>query len=120
MNIMTDPQQSINIALRDTIAAHPKAAGIAPGTGIGKLIHNLIYMPNWLQVVIILGGAALLLLLWRLDSRDRNNPDTGEPEANGSLHIVYVIVMVLLAVLILVTLFGVLAGTYLMTVNQTF
>lgn len=120
MSIMTHTQQNTGLALRDTIAAHPKAAGIAPGTGIGKLIHGLIYMPNWLQVVIILGGATLLLLLWRLDSRGRHSPDTGEPEANGPRHIVFTVVMALLAVLILATLFGAFAGTYLMTVNQTF
>lgn len=121
MNTMTDPQQTIAAALRNHADMHPQtAAGISSSTGFGKLIHNLIYMPGWLQVIIILGGAAMVLLLWRLDSRDRLNPETGEQETNGTLHIVYLVLIVLLALMVIVTLLAVLAGTYLMTVDQTF
>lgn len=96
------------------------AAGITSDNGIGKLIHSLIYMPNWLQVTIVLGGAAVVLLLWRLDTRNRPDPETGEPGTNGTLHIIFRILMAVIALMVIVTLLAVLAGTFLITVGQTF
>lgn len=96
------------------------ATGITPNNGIGKLIHSLVYMPNWLQVTIVLGGAAVVLLLWRLDTRTRTDPETGEPGTNGTLHIIFRILIVVITLMVIVTLLAVLAGTFLITVNQTF
>lgn len=121
MNAITDPQPTLATALRSPGGVHPQAAaGITSDAGIGKLIHSLIYMPNWLQVAIILGGATLVLVLWRLDSRNQFDTETGGPETNGKLHVIYRALMVLITLMVIVTLLAVFADTYLITVGKTF
>ena len=111
----------------NTINGHlPLFAAAAQGTAqdgkggaFARLIHAVIYMPGWLQVLIVMGGAALILVLWASDRRSRLDPDTGREDAGNAPHIVRMLLIAVLVFLVTVTLLGVFGGTYLLTVGQT-